>query len=117
MEHQQQWEAAVTSALALHQQFTLSGDVLEQVEVYKYLEGMMAQDDNDTQALRAQLWNARATWARVGQVLRNENTSRFVAARLYQAVVQAILLYGSETWVIFQMTMARLEGFHIQAAN
>jgi hypothetical protein len=88
------------SALALRQQFTVRGDVLERVEVYKYLGRIMAQDDNDTQALRAQLWKARATWARVGQALWNENTSPFVAARFYQAVIQAILLYGSETWVI-----------------
>jgi hypothetical protein len=106
---------AVTSALALRQQFTVSGDVLKQVEVYKYLGQMMAQDDNDTQALRAQLWKARATWARVGQVLQNENTSPFVAAQFYQAVVQAVLLYGSETWVISPTAMARLEGFHIRA--
>jgi hypothetical protein len=39
-----------------------------------------------------------------------------VAARFYQAIVQAILLYGSKTWVISQTALARLEGFHIQAA-
>jgi hypothetical protein len=115
VERRQQREAAVTSALALHQQFTVCGDVLEQVEVYKYLGRMMAQDDDDSQALHAQLWKACTTWAWIGQVLWNENMSLFVAARFYQAVVQAILLYGSETWVIFQTAMARLEGFHIQA--
>jgi hypothetical protein len=76
---------------------------------------MMAQDNNDTQALRAQLWKARVTWAWVGQVLWNENMSPFVAAQFYQAVVQAILFYGSKTWVISQTAMAQLEGFHIQA--
>jgi hypothetical protein len=57
------WKAAVTSALALRQQFTVRGDVLERVQVYKYLGQMMAHDDNNTKALRAQLWKARATWA------------------------------------------------------
>jgi hypothetical protein len=61
---------------------------------------MMAQDNNDTQALRAQLRKARTTWAPVRQVLWNENVSPFIAVRFYQVVVQAILLYGSETWVI-----------------
>ena len=77
---------------------------------------MMAQDDDDTQAIRAQLWKARATWARVGKVLRGENTSPTIAAKFYLAVVQAILLYGSKTWVIPPQAMARLEGFHIRAA-
>jgi hypothetical protein len=49
VEHRLQREAAVTSALALHQQFTVRGDVLQQVEVYKYLGRMMAQDDDDIQ--------------------------------------------------------------------
>jgi hypothetical protein len=111
VERQQQWEVAVTSALAIHQQFTVSGDVLERVEVYKYLERMMAQDDDVTQALRAQLRKARATWAWVGQVLWNEITSLFVASQFYQAVVQAILCFGSETWVISQTAMAWLNGF------
>ncbi len=93
-----------------------SGDVLEQVEVYKYLGWMMAQDDDNTQALCAQLWKAQATWAWVGQVLRNENKSPFVAVQFYQAVIQAILLYGSKMWVISQTAMAQLEGFHIRAA-
>jgi len=31
-------------------------------------------------------------------------------------VVQAVLLYGSETWVLSPTALARLEGFHIRAA-
>jgi hypothetical protein len=104
------------SALALCQQFTVHGDVLKWVKVYKYLRWMMAQDNNNTQALRAQLQKAHATWAWVGQVLWNEKTSLFVTAQFYQAVVQAILLYGSELWVISQTAMAQLRGFHIRAA-
>jgi hypothetical protein len=86
--------------LALRQQFTVRGDVLEWVEVYEYLGWMMAQDLDNNQALCAQLWKACATWAQVGQVFWSKNTSPFFAAQFYQAVVQAILLFGSEMWVI-----------------
>jgi hypothetical protein len=75
----------------------------------------MAQDDDNTQAVRAQLRKARATWARVGKVLWGEHTPPTVAAKFYLAIVQAILLYGSKTWVISPQAMARLEGFHIRA--
>ena len=64
---------AVRSALALRQQFTVHGDVLEGVEVFRYLGRMLLQDDDDIQAVRSQLCKARGTWARVGQVLRREN--------------------------------------------
>ena len=52
----------------------------------------------------------------MGQVLWSENASPPIAAWFYQAIVQAILLYGSETWVISRTALARFEGFHIRAA-
>ena len=61
VEWKKQREAAVTSALALQQQFSVHGDVLEQVEVFKYLGCLLVQDDDDIQVIRVQLWKARAT--------------------------------------------------------
>jgi hypothetical protein len=109
VERRKQREMAISSTLALRQQFTVHGDVLERVEVFKYLGRMLAQDDDDIQAVRAQLRKARAVWAR-------QNVAPFAAVRFYQAIVQAVLLYGSETWVISWTALARLEGFHIRVA-
>jgi hypothetical protein len=87
VERRRQREAAVTAALALRQQFTIHGNVLKWVEVYKYFGRMMAQDDDDAHAICAQLRKARATWARVGKVLWGEKLSPTVAAKFYLAVV------------------------------
>ncbi len=73
---------------------------------------MMAQDDNGIQAMWHQLCKAWGAWAHVGQVLRSENVTPWVAAKFYKAVVQAALLYGSETWNLTKAVLARLEGFH-----
>jgi hypothetical protein len=51
------------------------------VEVFKYLGRLLAQDDDDIQAIRAQLQKARGTWARVGQVLQVKNVPIWVAAK------------------------------------
>jgi hypothetical protein len=115
VERKQQWETVVASALALWQQFLVRGNVLERVGVFKYLGHLMSQDDDDIQAICAQVRKARSSWARIGQVLRSKNVSPFVTARFYQAIIQAILLYGSKLWVISWTAMARLEGFHICA--
>ena len=61
VEQKKQREAAVTSALALWQQFSVHGEALERVEVFKYLGRLLAQDDYDIQAIRAQLRKARTT--------------------------------------------------------
>jgi hypothetical protein len=71
VERKKQREMAVTSALTLRQQFSVHGDVLERVEVFKYLGRLFAQDDDEV--ICAQLRKARAALARVGQVLWADN--------------------------------------------
>jgi hypothetical protein len=110
LERKMQHESAVKSALALLRQFMIHGDVLERVEVFKNLGSLLAQDDNDTQAIRQQLQKARGVWARVGQVLRDENVGPRIAAKIYKAVVQAVLLYDSETWNLTKSTFGTARG-------
>jgi len=71
------------------------------------------QDNNDAQAIWQQLWKARGVWG--GQVLHGESTSLRVAPKLYKAVVQALLLYGSETWNLTESALVQLERFHVRA--
>ncbi len=66
--------------------------------MFKSLGHLLTQDNDDIQAVRQQIRKARGTWARVGQVLRGENVKPRIAATFYKAVVQSVLLYGSETW-------------------
>ena len=48
--------------------------------------------------------------------MRGENVAPRVSAKFYKAVVQSVLLYGSETWNLTQTMLAWLEGFHICVA-
>ena len=111
-----QRDSAITSALALRQLFYVEGEVLEKVESFRYLGRILAQDDEDVRAVRSQIKKARGTWARVGQVLQADNTPPKVSAMFYKAVVQSVLLYGSESWNLTKTALARLEGFHVRAA-
>ncbi len=45
-----------------------------------------------------------------------ENATPKTCGMFYKAAVQAVLLYGSETWSLSPSSMKRLEGFHICAA-
>ncbi len=96
-------------ALALRQQFSIHDQVLEHVDVFKYLGRLLSQDDDDIQAIRTQIRKARTTWARVSNVLRAQNAPPWISAKFYKMVVQSLLLYGSETWVISKLVLARLE--------
>ena len=71
---------------------------MERVESFRYLGRILAQDDDDVRAVRSQIKKARGIWSRVGQVLQADNTPPKVSAKFYKAVVQLVLLYGSEMW-------------------
>ncbi len=68
-EWRHQWEMAIRSALTLRQQFSIHDQVLEQVDIFKYLRRLLSQDNDDIQAVRTQIQKARTTWADVSNVL------------------------------------------------
>jgi hypothetical protein len=116
-EWKMQHEAAETASVALAQLFTAFRDKLERVEVFKYLGRLLAYDDNNTQAMGANLRKARKSWGQVSHILRAENTSPKVCGVFYKATVQAVLLFGSATWKLSLLSFKSLEGLHIQAAR
>ena len=116
-ERRSQRRAARESMDALGVEFTAYGDTLERVEVFKYLGRLIVFDDTDAQAIASNLMKARKSWSRISKVLRADNASPKVCGMFYKATVQAILLYGSETWNLTPTALRVLEGFHLQAAR
>ncbi len=49
-------------------------------------------------------------------MLRAENATLKTCGMFYKVTVQAVLLYGSETWSLSLSSIKGLEGFHICAA-
>ena len=115
-ERKAQRKAAIDSAITLCCNFKVHGEVLEKVKVFKYCGRLLAQDNDDVQAVRLQIQKARGMWACVGQVLCAENATPRVAAKFYKAVVRSVLLYSSKTWNLNRAVLAQLEGFHVCAA-
>ena len=104
-------------AVAMDAKFYAYGEELEQVEVFKYLGRVIAFDDDDTQVVRGNLRKAHCVWAHVLRVLCTENASAHVCRMFYKAIVQAVLLFGSETWCLTPTMLKCLEGFHSKAAR
>ena len=55
-------------------------------------------------------------FARISRVLRADNATPRVTGMFYKAMVQAVLLFGSETWNLTETALKQLEGFHLKAA-
>jgi hypothetical protein len=97
-ERKRQHAAAARSQETLECSFTAYGEELERVEVFKYLGRLITYDDANNQAMRSNLRKARGCWTRISRVLRAENATARMCGMFYKATMQAVLLYGSETW-------------------
>ena len=50
---------------------------------------------------------------RLGKLLRQEGVDTIILAKFYWYVVQAVLLFGAETWVLLVAMLKKLEGVHV----
>ena len=115
--HRERERFATQVAAATEASFSINGIPIDRVDDYLYLGRILRWNDSDDAAVDARLSKARSTWGRMSPILRADNASPKVMARFYMAVVQAILLYGSESWVISKGSLRRLETFHARCAR
>jgi len=100
-------------ALALRQLFYIEGEVLEKVESFDIsgeFSPRMMTTSRRCGARSRRLGGYGLKWGKA------DNTPPKVSAKFYKAVMQSVLLYGSETWNLTKTVLAQLEGFHIRAA-
>ena len=97
--------------------FLINGVAIERVSSFKYLGRMMSSTDCDDEAIERQLTRARYKWKRFSAILNSGGMNKRVAGYFYKVVVQTVLLYGSESWVISKRQLRVLESFHRRVAR
>ena len=97
--------------------FTVGGKEIETVKQFKYLGRVLSEDDDDWPAIQANIQKARKRWGQVAKILAKEGATSGTMAYFYKAVVQAVLLYGSESWVITTKMWRALNSFHHRCAR
>ena len=85
--------------------------------MFVYLGRPLSCTNKDWPAIYRNLQKARQRWASVSRVLTREGASPRISGMFYKAVVQSVLLYGSETWNLDSTMLKALEGFHHRAAR
>ena len=58
------------------------------------------------------LWRSRQKWARLTVLLSREGVDEQTSGQIYLAVVQLVMMYGSETWVVTYCIGRVLGGLH-----
>ena len=84
---------------------------LEMVSNFKYLGQVMTAGDDDWPAVAGNLVKARKSWGRLLRILSQEGPDKRVSGNFFKAVVQVVLLFGVETWVITPRIERALDSF------
>ena len=99
------------------QRFLIDETVLEVVPSFRYLGRIMTATDSDLLAVRTNLLKAKAQWGKIARVLCHSGVPPRVMGYFYKTIVQAVLLYGSETWALSRRMLKLLESFHHHCAR
>jgi hypothetical protein len=95
----------------------INGTIIETVNEFKYLGRKITNNDCDWPAINYNLRKARTAWGRLARVLSAEKAEPKTMATIYKAVIQAVLLYGSESWALTESMERRLQSFHSRCAR
>ena len=76
------------------------GKPIETAWTFKYLGRVMTVGDDDWPAVAGNLVKARKSWGILSWILIREGADNRVSGKFFKAVVQEVLLFGEETWVL-----------------
>ena len=103
--------------VASNVKFYIDGEEIERVRYFKYLGRILSDDDDDTRCIENNLNKAREQWNKIAKILKREGANAKCMAKFYITVVQAVLLYGADSWTISQRNENKLDSFHRQAVR
>ena len=95
--------------------FYIGGVEIEKVKEFKYLGRVLSDNDNDTKCIIDNIRKARQQWNCIARFLKREGASARIMAKFYITIVQAVLLYGADSWAITKRDLHRLQCFHKRA--
>ena len=92
--------------------FYVNGLPIQRVQQFPYLGRIFTESDNDSVYIQENLSNARRRWNCVAKILKTEGANAKCMAKFYITIVQAVLLYGADSWVVTKRDMNKLQSFH-----
>ena len=97
--------------------FEAYGEQLELVPRFTYLGRVMTAGDDDWPSVAGNLAKARRNWGRLQRILGRKGATARISGDFFKAVVQQVLLFGAEMWVVTPKMEQALSGFLHGAAR
>ena len=93
-------------------EFFINGKKIERVHRFKYLGRWLCDNDDDTGCIMENIKKARQRWNNIANILKREGANAECMGKFYLVIVQSVLLYGADSWVITARNMGKLQSFH-----
>ena len=94
--------------------FTAYGIPLDMVTSFKYLWRVISATYDHWPAVVITVARAKTAWRRMSRIFSREVATHQVSGFFFKAMIQAVMLFGAETWVIIPRMGTALGGFHTQ---
>lgn len=95
----------------------VNGMEINKVSRFQYLGRILDDQDNDSHAAYRQLSIAREKWGKLSDAIRYQGARATTRGYFYKAIIQAILLYGSDTWTLTEVTLRPFRSFHARVGR
>ena len=86
---------------------------MEGVTQFQYIGNTIRHTDNACPSVHCNVGKALAVCHMLGNLLWCEGIDNRVSALFYRVVIYAVLLFGSESWVLLDVMMRAVEGIHV----
>ena len=86
---------------------------IKEVDIFTYLSRPLDWSGDNWPEILRNIRKAGNVWGRLEKLLQREGEDPFVSTNFYHAVVQPVLLFGAETWVLLAAMSKKLEGVHV----
>ena len=113
----QKREQAKVQEAATQFVFTVNGTPIKVTKQFKYLGRILDDTDKDQPAISRNLQRAREKWGMIGRILSKKGADPKIMGSFYKVIIQSVLLYGAESWVISNYMMKSLRSFHRRCAR
>ena len=96
---------------SMERAFKAYGKPIETVSKFKYMGRIMTAGDDDWPAVAGNLVKEQKSWGRLARILNRRGVDKRVPGTFFKAMVQQVLLFGAETWVLTPRIERALESF------
>ncbi|XP_076067768.1 uncharacterized protein LOC143040574 [Oratosquilla oratoria] len=95
--------------------FTIGGEDLKTVESFKYLGSILSATCDTENEIQTRFRLPSSSFGKLSKrIFLNRDLTVQTKIKVYKAICLSILLFGSETWTLYNAQIRRLEGIHVR---